>query len=152
MKINAELHSIVSIISVKKYKIIQEEDLFNKQVAFANKILITFIDQSTPEEVEELEKKLHEENSSCIIAKNDSYNVVEFLSGENMFNLNDLKKLEGKGGHHHHGIDSIFLKEGELSLTKNEFECKIGELLWESGLKVMRIKGAISLADSANVF
>ena len=56
MKINAELHSIISIISVKKYAKIKEEDLFNKQVAHANKILITFIDQSSSEEVSALEK------------------------------------------------------------------------------------------------
>ena len=51
MKINAELHSIISIISVKKFPKIKDEELFNKQVAHANKILITFIDQSNPEEV-----------------------------------------------------------------------------------------------------
>ena len=69
-----------------------------------------------------------------------------------MFDISMLKGIQSHGGHHHHGIDSIFLKEGILNMTKNEFECRIGELLWESGLKVMRIKGAISLHDSEKVY
>ena len=36
-----------------------------------------------------------------------------------MFDINSLKKVEGTGGHHHHGIDSIFLREGTLNLSKN---------------------------------
>ena len=54
MKINAELHSIISIISAQKYSSLRGEELFNKQIVFANRILITFIDKSTPEEVQAL--------------------------------------------------------------------------------------------------
>ena len=37
-------------------------------------------------------------------------------------------------------------------MDKMAFECRVGTLLWESGLQVMRIKGAICLADSPNVY
>lgn len=52
-------------------------------------------------------------NSKVIpsLQRNDSYNIIEFLSGGDMFDINSLKKVEGTEGHnHHHGIDSIFLR------------------------------------------
>ena len=69
MKINAELHSIISIISVQKFPTLKQEDLFNKQIAFANKIFMTFIDKSTPEQILELEEEIKKENQDCCIAR-----------------------------------------------------------------------------------
>ena len=50
-KINAELHSIISIISAVKFSSIRQEELLKKQIAFANKILITFLDKASSEQV-----------------------------------------------------------------------------------------------------
>ena len=63
---------------------------------------------------------------TIILTRNDSYNIVDFLGGGSMFDINSLKNIEGTVGHHHHGIDSIFLREGNLNLNKNEFECAVG--------------------------
>ena len=53
-------------------------------------------------------------NSKVIkkIFRNNSFNIIDFLSGGNMFDINGLKGLQGDGGHHHyhHGFDSIFIK------------------------------------------
>ena len=51
MDMNAELHSIITIISVQKYPTLKQHDLFHKQVVYANKVLLTFIDKSTPQAV-----------------------------------------------------------------------------------------------------
>lgn len=56
MQKSAELHSIIAIISCQKYLKAQQEELLQKQIVYANKILLTFVDKSTPEEV----KKVHE--------------------------------------------------------------------------------------------
>ena len=71
-----------------------------------------------------------------------------------MFALDSLKKqkIEANHGHHHHGIDSIFIKGAPTAQDKINFEIRVGNLLWESGLKVMRIKGAICLPDSENIY
>lgn len=69
MKISAELHSIISIISICKYQNLKEEELFSKQIAYANKILLTFIDKSTEPEVKEVEEAIREINEDCVLAK-----------------------------------------------------------------------------------
>jgi G3E family GTPase len=47
MKINAYLHSVISIFSVEKFPTIKQQELFEKQIVFANKALITFVDKCT---------------------------------------------------------------------------------------------------------
>jgi hypothetical protein len=44
--------------------------------------------------------------------RNDTFDVVQFLAGGNMFDLGILKEIKEHSGHHHHGIDSIFLRSG----------------------------------------
>ena len=47
--------------------------------------------------------------------------------------------------HHGHTLRPIFIK-GKCTLKSQlEVEQHLGELLWESGLQIMRIKGAICL-------
>ncbi len=48
----------------------------------------------------------------------------------------------------HEGITSYTLRGKANSKTKNEFECSVGELLWESGMKILRIKGIVCLDDN----
>lgn len=71
-----------------------------------------------------------------------------------MFELDSLQKekIKQNKSEHHHGIDSIFIKGIPASADKAAFECYVGMLLWESGLDIMRIKGAICLADSPNIY
>jgi G3E family GTPase len=69
------------------------------------------------------------------------------LQGDTLFNqdiLIDIKN-ELNDQHHHQNIKSIFLRGNCKLSDKLEIEHKIGELLWESGLKILRIKGIICL-------
>lgn len=54
--------------------------------------------------------------------------------------------------HDHKGIMSVYLKGQAKFATKSELEYAVGNLLWESGIKILRIKGAICLADSPHIY
>ena len=45
MKINAELHSVITMVPARIWKQLPNDPLFLRQCAFANKLLVSFIDQ-----------------------------------------------------------------------------------------------------------
>jgi G3E family GTPase len=69
MEMKAELHSIIAIISVIRYESLEKEDIFQKQVIYANKVLLTFIDKTSNEKAEEVWKMIKKYNRECCIAK-----------------------------------------------------------------------------------
>jgi G3E family GTPase len=56
MGMKAELHSIIAVISVLKFQEMEEAELLQKQIVFANKVLLTFVDKASEKETEEVEK------------------------------------------------------------------------------------------------
>lgn len=44
MKINGELHSVISMVSARKWDENCKNETFIKQVVFANKIMVSFVD------------------------------------------------------------------------------------------------------------
>ena len=44
MKINAELHSVIAVVSARKWTEIRELPLLEKQIIFANKAIVSFVD------------------------------------------------------------------------------------------------------------
>lgn len=62
--------------------------------------------------------------------RNDNYNIVKFIGGESLFDINTLNEIEKKShncnnkcehkhSHTHHGIQSIFIK-GKTSLNSQK--------------------------------
>jgi len=52
MNIKAELHSVIAVVSARKWDDNADKNMFEKQIAFANKILVTFVDKVSSEKYE----------------------------------------------------------------------------------------------------
>ena len=62
MKINAQLHSVITVVSARKWTEIRENPLFQKQVVFANKVIVSFVDVVGEEKYKEISSALKEIN------------------------------------------------------------------------------------------
>jgi G3E family GTPase len=66
---SAVLHSIVAVVSVIRFGSLEKEELLKKQIIYANKVLLTFIDKTVNEKVEEVEQAIKSYNNECCIAR-----------------------------------------------------------------------------------
>lgn len=62
MNIKAELHSVIAVVSARKWEDIYQNPIFEKQIVFANKALITFMDLVSPNKYEEIGLSIKEMN------------------------------------------------------------------------------------------
>jgi G3E family GTPase len=44
MSINAELHSVITMVSARKWDEVAKDEIFMKKLVFANKIIVSFVD------------------------------------------------------------------------------------------------------------
>ena len=79
--------------------------------------------------------------------------IASMFRGVSLFSRDGLTNInEEKVEHHGNKIRPVFVK-GKCTLKSQlEVEQSLGELLWESGINVMRIKGAICLDNHPTVF
>lgn len=71
MSINAELHSVITMVSARKWAE-REEEIFVKQCVFASHILVSFVDVAGEEKYREIRDELASMNCECRI---DRYGV-----------------------------------------------------------------------------
>lgn len=63
MNINAQLHSVITMVSARKWDTYSEEEVFLKQCAFATHILVSFVDVEGEEKYEVIREEL--EGMNC---------------------------------------------------------------------------------------
>lgn len=44
MSINAEMHSVITMVSARKWDEVERDEIFTKQLVFANKVIVSFVD------------------------------------------------------------------------------------------------------------
>jgi hypothetical protein len=62
MNIKAELHSVIAVVSARKWEDIYLNPIFEKQIVYANKALVTFMDTSPALKYEEICLNIREMN------------------------------------------------------------------------------------------
>ena len=85
-----------------------------------------------------------------IPVRSDTVDIIEYLKGDSLFDKEALSKMrEEESPHvpHHHKVKPVFAKGHCTFKDKLEAEKGVGELLWESGLTIHRIKGVLCLEN-----
>lgn len=79
MKIQAQLRSVVALLNVKKWKALREQPLLQKQISFANKIMLSFVDQAEEADIAEAEEFLASTAVDCLVRRKDRVEICQFL-------------------------------------------------------------------------
>jgi G3E family GTPase len=149
MNIRAVLHSVVAVVSARKWPAIQNDPLLEKQLVFANKVLLSFLDVAA-ENRQQMEEHVRAVNGECELAGGE-VDLCAFLEGKSLFCTDWEGQLVANEPAHHPGVRPVFLRGRATAGSKGALEKMVGELLWESGLEILRIKGVVCLESSPTV-
>lgn len=150
MNIRAVLHSVVAVVSARRWPALRNDPLLEKQLVFANKVLLTFLDVAA-ENRQQMEQQVRGVNAECELAGGE-VDLGAFLEGKSLFSTDWERQLVGsQPTHHPGGVRPVFLRGRATAGSKGELERMVGELLWQSGLEILRIKGVVCLQDSPTV-
>lgn len=69
MSINAVLHSVVTMVSARKWVDVAKDPISLKQCAFANKLIVSFVDVAGEEKYATMSKELAALNYECSISR-----------------------------------------------------------------------------------
>lgn len=173
------LDSIITIVDAKHFKQHLEEEkpkgVINeaqRQVAFADRIIVNKIDLVSAEYLQDLEGQILSHNSAATIVRATRAEVdLDSILNINAFDMTRALDIDPhlkssccsdaeKAGDHEHAHthlhdDSVvtvnFTVEGDLELDK--FKAWLAELLWEEkGNDIFRMKGIISIKDEQNKY
>lgn len=144
------LDAVITVIDAKHIQQHFEADEAQEQIAFADIILLNKIDLATPEELEELEKKIRSINRMAKIYQTHNTEIaMDYLLGVKAFDLNDALAIDpnflDEDTHEHdNSIASISIVEpGELDFQK--VSDWIGYLLRTQGTDIFRLKGILNI-------
>ncbi|CAD8127185.1 unnamed protein product [Paramecium sonneborni] len=147
LNLPAELATIVGLIPSHKFKNLYELEIFRKQIIHADILLLNFQDLCKQEDLVIIEKQLMIINPNAKLIKSeraqiDIQNVFEADKADNKIFNQEHIHFEEVGN-----ITKLFLNLHTPNITQQEWNMKIGQMLWEEGLNVMRIKGLLFCKD-----
>jgi G3E family GTPase len=159
MRDKLNLDAVVTVVDAKHIWQHWDADEAQEQIAFADVILLNKVDLVSPEQLEELEKRIRDMNAMAKIYRTQNSEVsMDALLGVQAFDLDRALEIDpnflGEDAHQHdESVYSIALVEqGELDGEKlNNW---MGELLRTKGQDIFRMKGILNIAgeDSRFVF
>ncbi|MGA9378923.1 MAG: GTP-binding protein [Phormidium sp.] len=157
MRDKISLDAVVTVVDAKHIWQHWETDEAQEQIAFADVILLNKIDLVTPEQLEELEKRIRAMNVMAKIYRTQNSELeMEALLGVNAFDLNraleiDPQFLNENAHEHDETVASVAIVEsGELDEEKlNDW---ISNLLRTQGTDIFRMKGILNLAGEDQRF
>ncbi|KAL4510094.1 hypothetical protein ABPG72_010287 [Tetrahymena utriculariae] len=157
----AELRAIHTVVPVHRYEQLKNDQIFQRQILYADNILLNQIDKSNEEEIQNVEKQIHqlnpiakfERSSYCKIDLNRIFEIDGFnLRKTKSEVIEILNKISQEHEHDHvHAEGDIqyqFFEYATNPFDEQQLEIKLGELLWENEkIKVLRMKGLINIKD-----
>ncbi|MFB2877429.1 CobW family GTP-binding protein [Floridanema aerugineum] len=157
MRDKISLDAVVTVVDAKHIWQHWETDEAQEQIAFADVILLNKTDLVTPEELEELEKRIRAMNAIAKIYRTQNSELeMEALLGVNAFDLNraleiDPQFLNENAHEHDETVASVAIVEsGELDEEKlNNW---ISNLLRTQGTDIFRMKGILNIAGEDQRF
>jgi G3E family GTPase len=147
------LDAVVTVVDAKHIAQHWDADEAQEQIAFADVILLNKTDLVTPEELDELEQRIHSMNAMAKIYRTrNSVLEMDAVLGVGAFDLQRALEIDpeflGEDAHEHdETVGSIALVEsGELDGQKlNEW---LSVLLQTQGPDIFRMKGILNIAGS----
>jgi len=151
------LDSVVTVVDAKHIWQHWEAEEAQEQIAFADVVLLNKTDLVTPEELDELERRIRGMNALAKIYRTRNAELsMDALLGIGAFDLNraleiDPEFLNETAHEHDETVGSVAIVEsGELDGNKlNEW---LGKLLQTQGPDIFRMKGILTIAGEDQRF
>ena len=151
------LDSVVTVVDAKHIWQHWEAEEAQEQIAFADVVLLNKTDLVTPEELDELERRIRGMNALAKIYRTRNAELeMDALLGIGAFDLNraleiDPEFLNETAHEHDETVGSVAIVEsGELDGNKlNEW---LGNLLQNQGPDIFRMKGILTIAGEDQRF
>ncbi|GAB1542414.1 GTP-binding protein [Scytonema sp. NUACC21] len=151
------LDAVVTVVDAKHIWQHWDADEAQEQIAFADVILLNKVDLVTPEQLEELEKRIRGMNAMAKIYRTQNSEVsMDALLGVKAFDLDRALEIDpnflGEDAHEHdESVYSIALVE-QGALDGDKLNNWLGELLRTQGPDIFRMKGILNIAGEDNRF
>ncbi|MDB9328421.1 GTP-binding protein, partial [Nodularia spumigena CS-590/02] len=149
------LDAVVTVVDAKHIWQHWDADEAQEQIAFADVILLNKTDLVTPEQLEELEKRIRSMNAIAKIYPTENAQLgMDALLGVKAFDLARALEIDpdflGEDAHEHdEKVYSVALVEsGELDGQK--LNAWLSELLQTQGQDIFRMKGILNIAGEDN--
>ncbi|KYC38659.1 cobalamin biosynthesis protein CobW [Scytonema hofmannii PCC 7110] len=159
MREKLNLDAVVTVVDAKHIWQHWDANEAQEQIAFADVILLNKVDLVSPEQLEELEKRIRGMNAMAKIYRTQNSEVsMDALLGVKAFDLDRALEIDpnflGEDAHEHdESVYSIALVE-KGALDGDKLNNWLGELLRTQGQDIFRMKGILNIAgeDSRFVF
>ncbi|MEB3180798.1 MAG: GTP-binding protein [Nostocaceae cyanobacterium] len=147
------LDAVITVVDTKHIWQHWDADEAQEQIAFADVILLNKIDLVTPEQLDELERRIRGMNAIAKIYRTRNAQLeIDALLGVKAFDLSRTLEIDPhflEEHHHHHEHDesvySIALVE-QGALDGEKLNNWLGELLQTQGSDIFRMKGILNIA------
>jgi G3E family GTPase len=151
------LDSVVTVVDAKHIWQHWEAEEAQEQIAFADVVLLNKIDLVTPEELDELERRIRGMNALAKIHRTRNAEIeMDALLGIGAFDLDraleiDPNFLSETAHEHDETVGSVAIVEpGELDGDK--LNAWLSKLLQTQGADIFRMKGILTIAGEDNRF
>ncbi|KAF3887825.1 MULTISPECIES: CobW family GTP-binding protein [Nostocales] len=157
MRDKLNLDAVVTVVDAKHIWQHWDADEAQEQIAFADVILLNKVDLVSPEQLEELEKRIRGMNVMAKIYRTQNSEVsMDALLGVQAFDLDRALEIDpnflGEDAHQHdESVYSIALVE-QGALDGEKLNNWLGELLRTQGPDIFRMKGILNIAGEDNRF
>lgn len=157
MREKLKLDAVVTVVDAKHIWQHWDADEAQEQIAFADVILLNKTDLVTPEQLEELEKRIRGMNAMAKIYRTRNTDVsMDALLGVQAFDLDRALEIDpnflGEDAHQHdESVYSVALVE-QGTLDGQKLNHWISELLRIQGPDIFRMKGILNIAGEDNRF
>jgi len=155
MRDKLSLDAVVTVVDTKHIWQHWSADEAQEQIAFADAILLNKTDLVTPEELDELEKRIRGMNAMAKIYRTRNAELeMEALLGVKAFDLQRALEIDpqflSEDAHvHDETVGSVAIAEAG-ALDEDKLNDWIGELLRNQGQDIFRTKGILNIAGSNN--
>ncbi len=157
MRTQLQLDAVVTVVDAKHIWEHWDADEAQEQIAFADVILINKTDLVTPEQLDELEKRIRTMNVMAKIYRTRNSELeMDALLGIKAFDLNRALSIDpnflGEDAHQHdETVYSVALVESG-AVNGEKLNDWLGELLRTQGTDIFRMKGILNVAGEDNRF
>ncbi|WP_017315521.1 CobW family GTP-binding protein [Mastigocladopsis repens] len=157
MREKLELDAVVTVVDAKHIWQHWDAEEAQEQIAFADVILLNKTDLVTPEQLNELEKRIRGMNAMAKIYRTRNSELsMDALLGVKAFDLNRALEIDpeflGEDAHEHdESVYSVALV-AEGALDGDQLNNWMGKLLQTQGPDIFRMKGILNIAGEDNRF
>lgn len=150
------LQGVISILPTHKMEQLKADELFRRQVLYADLVLMNHQDKvKSPEEQAKAEEELKKMNPMALTHKTENalidLELIFNLKGFNSQDFLEKKVIPEKNIHASHDISFNLIEFGQVEFNGDSLEYHLGLVLWgETELKgeILRLKGNVRVKDS----